>query len=90
MNLRNALHFKCNNLVILMKKKKNRDRGKESYRLSGPGFLVTGNFNIGGRRLRTSEGEDRGNSPEYSLLSPVSLNLSIYLYTVALAESILV
>lgn len=69
MNLRDALHFKCNNLVILMKKN-NRDRGKESYRLSGPGFLVIGNFNIGGRRLRTSEGEDRGNSPEYTVSFP--------------------
>ena len=68
------------NLIIFTVRKKVTDRGKERQKPFGPGFLDIGNFSIG-RSLRISEGEDRGNSPEYTnLLFPVSLNLLLYFF----------
>lgn len=68
----------------------NSHSDEERQRQFGPGFLVTGNFNIGRRLLRISEGEDRGNSPGYTnLLFPDSLRLCLYLFICLLVSPFL-
>lgn len=83
MNLVDRLHFEFN-------LPNNSHSDEERQRQFGPGFLVTGNFNIGRGVLKICEGEDRGNSPGYmNLLFPLSLSLFLDLFIGSLGESIL-